>query len=366
MPHTPSITDRMPALEATSRIEGLDAIIAATAPGALSDLLRGDRHAAARAQLAPVAHPGNETLELVLYLDERIVWSPICQEALAGGAIGGLEGPFCMVADYSCGLWSEETFAAERPFDHDDSRFRGSLLETCGSYADVFACLTRDDAFGWPAFVKDALGELLGAPGFFAERDERPWPHDEEAGRDRRADGTWHAARAASQRGFDDWVVASRWLVFGYLRQLAQIQSLGPQAVRQLAAYAALLDPRACTRAEILAPPPSLRQKVRYVVMRNTKPRNRFYSPGLGEWPLRPISGLPLDGSTRVFPAGDWTRNGLDIICMEGACLSAMRASRAAWTAAAGPIPPGAPAPIPVLPKSAWYGGTNPHERGGA
>jgi hypothetical protein len=98
--------------------------------------------------------------------------------------------------------------------------------------------------------------------------------------------------------------------------------------------------------------------------MRNTKARNRFYSPGVGEWPHRPISGRPLEGAGAIFPAGDWTRNGLDVVCMEAACLSAMRASRAAWTSIVGPVPAGAPAPIPVLPRASWYGGLDPEHRG--
>ena len=128
--------------------------------------------------------------------------------------------------------------------------------------------------------------------------------------------------------------------------------------------YADLLDPRRVERSAILSPPQSLRGRVRYVVMRNTKARNRFYNPGVGEWALRPVSGLPIAGSERVFPAGDWTRNGLDIVCMEAACLSAMRAARGAWVAALGPVPAGAPAPIPVLPPNAWYGGDDPWHRG--
>jgi hypothetical protein len=100
--------------------------------------------------------------------------------------------------------------------------------------------------------------------------------------------------------------------------------------------------------------------------MRNTKARNRFYSPAVGEWPLRPISGLPLVGSEKVFQAGDWTRNGLDVVCLEGACLSGMRASRAAWSVAIGAVPASAPGPIPVLPPASWYAGNDPMQRGRA
>ncbi|MFN7147800.1 MAG: hypothetical protein ACK4YP_28780, partial [Myxococcota bacterium] len=335
-------------------VDGLDGVVPTCAPGALAAILPGDAWADARAQLAPVSHAGTETLELVLWLDERIQWAPIVKEALAQGAIGGLEGPFCMVADYACGLWTPETFRAERPFEHRDDDFDGSLIETCGGYADLFACATRDDAYGWPAWVKGPIADLLGRAEDFAAVDGRPWPHDEAGWRRRRVDGTWKPERATSSGGWDDWLVASRWLVYGYLRQLSLVRSLGPRAVRQLADYAALLDPRKTPRAEILAPPDALRRRVRYVVMRNSKARNRFYNPGVGEWASRPVSGLPLDGAARVFPAGDWTRNGLDIVCMEAACLSAMRAARGVWGAAVGPVPAGAPAPIPVLPPHAW------------
>ncbi len=364
MPHAPSLVHDLGPVPEEHVVSGLDAVVATCAPGALAAILRGEGFAPARAQLAPVSHTGTETLELVIWLDERIGWSPIVREALATGAIGGLEGPFCMVADYACGLWSERTFSAERPFEDRDEPFAGSILETCGGFADLWACRTRDDAYGWPAEVKAAIAEILGRREDYVEVDARHWPHDEDTWRRRRADGTWAAGRATSSTGWEDWVVAGRWLVYGYLRQLSLVRSLGPQAVRQLAAYAELLDPRGIPREALLSPPASVRGRVRYVVMRNTKARNRFYNPGVGEWALRPISGLPLQGSSRVFPAGDWTRNGLDIVCMEAAAISAMRAARAAWTAAAGPVPPGAPAPIPVLPPQAWYGGNDPWKRG--
>lgn len=363
MPHTPSIARAMPPPFHPRDILA-DAVIPAVPPNLLVPLLQGDAFEAARLALDPIADRGNETLELLLWLREPIEWSPLVAEALSVGAIGGLEGAFCMLADYRCGLWKPETFAAERPFGPDDGPFSGSLVESCGGYADVFACRTREDAYGWPHWIKEELARLLQDRRFFAAVDGRPWPHDEEGWRPRIVDGTWADERAVADVALDDWFVAARWLVFGYVRQLSQIQSVGPRAVRQLADLADLLDPRGASREELLDPPALLRNNVRYVVMRNTKARNRFYNPAVGDWPLRPVSGLPLAGATRTFPAGDWTRNGIDVMCMEAACVSGMRAARGVYARVLGAPPPdAAPRPRRVMPPGSWYAGTDPWQR---
>lgn len=364
MPHAPDLA-AFSAPAANPDVLRAAAAIPAMPPSLLRPLL-AERSVwgAAHAQIDPIAERGNETLEILLWTRDRIEWSPMVRDALKVGAIGGLEGAFCMLAEYGCGLWTADTFEAERPFGPDDVPFAGSLLEACGGYADVFACATREDAYGWPAWIKEELARLLNAPAFFGARDDRPWPHDEAGWRRRWADGSWTAERAASREGLEDWFVACRWLAFGWIRQLSLIESVGPRACRQLADLADLLDPRRHTRAEILQPSAALLHNVRYVVMRNTKARNRFYNPAVGDWPRRPVSGLPLAGARRTFPAGDWTRNGLDVMCMEAACLSGMRAARGAWTKVRGePVPAGAPEPVPVLPSTSWYGGLDPWSR---
>lgn len=360
-PHVASLDARWPG-PADPEVLLLDACVPSMGPGMLEPLLDGPAFAAARAQVRPLADRANETLELLLWLREPVDWSAAAREGMAVASITGLEGPFCLLADYRCGLWSEEMLAKERPFGPDEP-FAGSLLETCGGFQDLYACLDRADAFGWPAETKAAIRDLLHRPEHFSERDARPWPGAVSDWHGRRADGTWTDARA--REGWDDWVVASRWLVWGWLAQLATIQSLGPRAVRQLARVRDRLDPRGQDRAAILAPPAELLADVRYVVMRNTNRRSRFFNPGVGDWARRPVSGLPLAGAPRVFPAGDWTRNGLDVVSMEGACLSGMRAARGVYRALVGEPPGGAPEAIPVLPPSSWYGGLDPFERGG-
>jgi hypothetical protein len=135
--------------------------------------------------------------------------------------------------------------------------------------------------------------------------------------------------------------------------------------VRQFSYYARLLDPRGLPRDALVHPGAALLSEVRWVVMRNANRRNRFFNPGVGDWRKRPVSGLPLHGTSRVFPAGDWTRNGLDVVSMEGACLSAMRAGAAAWASARGrAIPALVPRPIRVLPWASWYAGVDPYVRG--
>ena len=294
------------------------------------------------------------------------MYAPAAFEGLKNAAITGLEGPFCLLADFRCGLWSPQELSVQDPFG--DGKFSGSILESCGGYSDLWACSDREDAFGWPREAKEAIRALVSDPAKFQSVDARSWPHDDsKTWQARVADGTWTDAQLDDPRSIEDWFVASRWLMWGFLHQLSHCHALGPRAVRQFAYYARLVDPRGLDRAALVAPSPDLLREVRWVVMRNANRRNRMFNPGVGDWPRRPVSGLPLEETTRVFPAGDWTRNGLDVICMEGACISAMRAARAAWTTATGHVlPDHVPAPIPVLPDASWYGGLDPMARSGA
>jgi hypothetical protein len=363
-PHTPSIDASLPG---TPVDEGtFDAVIPCMSPAALQCVLPGDDFAPVRERLEPLRVSGNPTLELMMWTREPIQWSEAARVGLRNASITGLDGPFCLVADYRCGLWSEEALAKEDPFG--DGAFAGSVLETCGAFSELYSCPTRDDAYGWPADVKLRLRRLLSTAEQFSETDPRPWPQVDDAEWVRRnpvADGTWTRERARSAEGLHDWQEASRWLAWGWVRQLSLIRSLGAQAVRQLAALATLLDPNALSRADILNPSDELRRRVRYVVMRNVKPRNRIFSPGAGSWPLRPVSGLSMDADRRLFPAGEWTRNGLDIVCMEAACLSGMRAARGAFERVTGrPVPESAPGLEPVGSRHTWYGGTDPAKRG--
>lgn len=341
-----------------------DLAVTAVAPPNLRAILAPE-HTEARAVAQALEPHHNTSLELLVWTRERIEYGETARRGLAGSSITGLEGGWCLLADYSQGLWSEAALAEEDPFG--DGRFRGSVLESCGSWADVYAVADRSDAFGWPTEVKSALADLLSRPEDHARHDGRAWVEDPGRWRDRVAAGQWRTDRLQAPAAGDDWVVASRWLTWQFLRQLARIQALGPRAVRQLGALARLLDPRGVDRSALLQPPEALRAQVRYVVMVNAKPRNRIFSPSAGTWPLRPVSGLPLPGTSRILPAGDWTRNGLDVICMEAATLSGMRAARAAHRLLLGERPPvAAPSPVPVLPRASWYAGVDPLARGEA
>lgn len=360
-PHVPTLRPWSSSADSPDRVE-VDALIPALAPTNLRELLPASS-TAAREMLAPLLPHQNTTLEILVWLRERIHYDEAARTGLRLSSITGLEGGWCLLADYSQGLWSPEALAAEDPFGTGD--FHGSILESCGGFDDIFACLDREDALGWPVEVKQAIADLLGKPEHLEEVDRRPWPSDESGWRSRWADGQWTAARTRSAEGTEDWFIASRWMAWQFLRQLATVQSLGPRAVRQFDRVARLLDPRGQDRADLLEPPPALRHEIRYVVMRNAKPRNRIFSPSAGTWPIRPVSGAPLPGHPRVFPAGDWTRNGCDVICMEAATLSGMRAARGLYRELTGELPPpDAPQPVPVMPRASWYAGLDPLARG--
>lgn len=366
MPHAPSIETMYAQPSVLSPDLCVDAFVPTMAPGALESVMVSPAYESARVKLAPMRVSGNETLELLLWTRAPIQWGEHARFALSQSAITGLEGAFCLLADYSCGLWSPRALAEEDPFGEGEGNFRGSILESCGGFDDVYACPTRDDAYGWPLEAKEALYRLLSDPAFFSRTDDRPWPHDASNWHGRRASGTWNATKQTSPEAMGDWFVAARWLTWGFVRQLSMIQALGPRAVRQLAALSERLDPRTAQREAILNPPAELLADVRYVVIRNARPRNRIFSPGVGSWAKRPVSGVPLDRAGRVFPAGEWTRNGLDIVCMEAACLSGMRASRAVYRkfVGDGELPVGSPGFTPsILPPEQWYAGDDPMVR---
>lgn len=362
-PHTHMQRAAMPP-PANLRHVDVDLVIPTVPAPILRELLDPAAFPAARAALEPLTDANNATLEIVLWTAERVQYGDAAARGLAISSITGLEGGFCLLADYSQGLWSPEALAEENPFG--TGQFSGSVLESCGGFDDLWAALDRDDAWGWPVEVKEALRDLVARPEHVGRPDGRRWTADEAGWERKRASGTWSPERLGSADAMNDWWVASRYLAWQFLRQLSTVQALGARAVRQFAGFAELLDPRLLKREEILHPPESLTQQIRYVVMVNAKARNRIFSPGVGLWPHRAVSGVPLADAPRIFPAGDWTRNGLDVICMEAACLSGMRAARGAYQALRGEaVPEGTPPMTQVLPKASWYQGTDPLERPG-
>ena len=362
-PHTHMAHPAMPP-PANLRHVDVDVVIPTVPAPILREILDEGSFPASRIALEPLQEANNATLELLIWTAERVEYGDAAARGLAVSSITGLEGGFCLLADYSQGLWSPEALAEENPFGAPG--FAGSILESCGGFDDLWAAMDRDDAWGWPVEVKQTLRDLVARPEHMGRPDSRPWTDDEAGWEKRRASGTWSPERLGSAEAMDDWWVASRWLAWQFLRQLSTVTALGARAVRQFASFAELINPKKFNREEILHPSAELRGQIRYVVMVNAKARNRIFSPGAGLWPHRAVSGAALPDAPRVFPAGDWTRNGLDVICMEAACLSGMRAARGAYQAMRGePVPEATPPMTPVLPPASWYQGVDPMERPG-
>ena len=143
--------------------------------------------------------------------------------------ITGLEGPFCLLADYRCGLWSGEALAEERPFGAEVP-FDGSVIESCGSYADMFAALNRGDAYGWDDATRDVLRSLLSDPRHFAATESRPRPHDEGTYHRPVADGTWTEARMGDPAAWEDWIVAA----YAVVQQYVDVERAGAPPNRSI------------------------------------------------------------------------------------------------------------------------------------
>jgi hypothetical protein len=128
---------------------------------------------------------------LRIWLSQALVPSAWAQEALLGPGIEALPGPLRLVLDRSAELFHNNPFGT--------GAFRGTVLDAIGQLDIPFPL-----GGGWPDRAATALKAAIEA---------------------------------------EKWEEASRVLLWGLLKQLGSIQSLGPRAVRQLRWLAELADP---------------------------------------------------------------------------------------------------------------------------
>lgn len=134
---------------------------------------------------------GSRRIGLRIWLPDALQFSERAAALLAGPGLSGLPGPLRMVLDRSPELSGEDPFG--------NASFGGTVLDAIGQVDLPFP-----PSGGWPA----------------------------------RADTALKLALAAEQ-----WEEAGRWLLWGLLTQLGGMQSLGPQAARQLRWLAGLAHP---------------------------------------------------------------------------------------------------------------------------
>ena len=92
------------------------------------ELLNEAAYPASRIALEPLQEANNATLEILIWTAERVEYAEAAARGLAVSSITGLEGGFCLLADYSQGLWSPDALAEENPFGTPG--FNGSILES--------------------------------------------------------------------------------------------------------------------------------------------------------------------------------------------------------------------------------------------
>ncbi|HND29858.1 MAG TPA: hypothetical protein PLA94_07650, partial [Myxococcota bacterium] len=159
--------------------------------GQLHQLLQQQVAADPRLQLRTLPAAPTRRVALRIWTAEALQFSIRAQEVLTGPGLSGLPGPFRLVLERSTELAEEDPFGSQL--------FCGTILDAVGQVDIGFP-----HSGGWPVSVDARLKAALAA---------------------------------------ENWEDAGRLLLWGLLSQLAGMNSLGPQAVRQLRRLAAMAEP---------------------------------------------------------------------------------------------------------------------------
>jgi hypothetical protein len=144
-----------------------------------------------RLHLRHVPASGTRRVGLRIWTAERVQFSVRAEEVLTGPGLSGLPGPLRLVLERSRELAHEDPFGS--------SSFCGTVLDAVGQLD-----LSVPHSGGWPMSVDTRVKSALAE---------------------------------------ENWEEAGRLLLWGLLSQLAGMNSLGPQAVRQLRRLVELADP---------------------------------------------------------------------------------------------------------------------------
>lgn len=290
----------------------------------LADSQLGPELEPLRASMAELARHTNETINLQVFFRERIElpfpkYHP--PEADPPFCISGIEGPFTILADLRRAL-SPERFQEVR-IAPGDGPFDGTAWDLVGAYAELF---THNPSIRagrqWPSAVQDELAAMLHDPGDHDPegRDERPWAYDWETGRPQPVFGEVLAERSKSYG--EVWRnKAAPLIVATTLRQLLSLPGWDPAERAKL--ESAITEGRYW-----------------WALARNCHEHNKFISTEPGVFELRPHARFETRAEN-LYLAGDWTRNGSDLICMDAtvasgyhaaaAILERLRATRPEW-----------------------------------
>lgn len=301
-----------------------DAVVSTLLPQSLARLLPatgGEPAAELTRRLHELGRYMNETINLQLFFPARhelpFPAAPPASSETPPFSISNLEGPFTIIVDLGR-CWSRQAFESIRLADGDNDAFAGTAWELVGNYPDLYTHDARAHRGRrqWPLEVQQELAALLHDPDDFVATtiDTRPWLHDADApGRlDPPVSGEVKPARAADyERRWRER--ATPLIVSQTLRQLATMPGMARRTSRYLREQAEPIGAGQSTA-------------MRFTLVRNCHAENRFFSAEPGLYSLRPHARFETS-VRRLWAAGDWTRNGLNVQAMEPAVISGLQAA---------------------------------------
>lgn len=273
--------------------------------------------AALHGAASTIARHVNETLNLQLFFDEKITlpfpkdpngWTPT--NADPPFSISGIEGPFTILVDLRRAC-SKARFEEVRLRPGDEHPFDGTAWDLVGAYAE---CFTHNPTLAperqWPREVQEELARLLHDPAEHeAEgRDTRPWVYDwtPDAPQPVMGEVKKTCSPAYGKRWLDR---ASPLIVETTLKMLLRLPGWDPNEKAKL--------------EKVIA-----EKSYFWALSRNCHEHNKFVSTEPGMFDARPHARFEsrVEG---LYLAGDWTRSGSNLICMDSTVSSGLFAAEA-------------------------------------